>query len=195
MSEILSQNLNIRTTLAIKKRVMEEADKREMKMSEYILFILESFWNKSLKNDDDQELIEVRGELKQYQQDLMEAQAKVTTLTSENDKLEEALKNEPKGIWQEATETSAKLSEEFIQDERERAVRAYKQEHLSEIARNENFQIQLLSNRLKQYETPLLKSLFEITRHNPKVRDLPDVVSVLTQNYYQQFIQNQYHES
>ena len=42
----LSTNINIRTTLDVKKKLMDESDKREMKMSEYVLFILETHWNK-----------------------------------------------------------------------------------------------------------------------------------------------------
>lgn len=185
----LSQNINVRTTFQVKRKVMEESEKKEMKMSEYILYALESFWEDSSAANTsflEQELNDTKAQL-------LEAQATVTTLTAKNKELEEVISEMPKGAWQEANETSKMLTEEFVRDECERAVREYQRQQLGEMTKNENLHIQNLASRLKLYETPLLKSLYEIVKHNPAVKDLPDVVSILTQNYYQQFI-NQVHE-
>lgn len=46
--------------------------------------------------------------------------------------------------------------------------------------------INALNNRLAQYETPLLKSLFQSTKANPNnsyIGDLPDLVNALVQSY------------
>jgi hypothetical protein len=44
--EKLTQNINIRTNLNIKKRLMDEASSLDMNMSEYVLLILQSHWDK-----------------------------------------------------------------------------------------------------------------------------------------------------
>lgn len=54
---------------------------------------------------------------------------------------------------------------------------------------NENQQIKILAGRLQLYETPLLKGIFStLSQSNRNIKDLPDIVSVLTQHYYQEVI-------
>ena len=48
------------------------------------------------------------------------------------------------------------------------------------------FKINALNNRLAQYETPLLKSLFQNAKANPNnshIRDLPDLANVIIQSF------------
>jgi chromosome segregation ATPase len=48
------------------------------------------------------------------------------------------------------------------------------------------YKINALSNRVAQYETPLLKSLFQQAKANPSnshIGDLPDLVNALVQSY------------
>lgn len=62
-NQILSANINVRTTLAIKKKLMDESDRRDMKMSEYVLFILETHWNKlNIPPQEDNETPQLREE-------------------------------------------------------------------------------------------------------------------------------------
>lgn len=48
------------------------------------------------------------------------------------------------------------------------------------------FKINILNNRLAQYETPLLKSIFQSAKANPSnshIKDLPDLVNVLVKSF------------
>lgn len=48
------------------------------------------------------------------------------------------------------------------------------------------YKINALNNRLAQYETPLLKTLFQNAKANPNnghIRDLPDLVNIIVQSF------------
>ena len=48
------------------------------------------------------------------------------------------------------------------------------------------YKINALNNRVAQYETPLLKSIFQQAKANPKnshIGDLPDLVNVIVQSF------------
>jgi regulator of replication initiation timing len=189
-NQILSANINVRTTLEVKKKLMDEADRRDMKMSEYVLFILETHWNKlDAPIEENQELLQLHQELAEMRKKLQETQSKVIELKTENDQLLERLHEEPKTIWQEATETTNKLSEEHIQRQIDIALSGYQQQLREQLIVNENQQIKVLAGRLQLYETPLLKAIFNtLSQGNRNIKDLPDIVAVLTQHYYQEVI-------
>ena len=191
MSNInLSANINVRTTLDVKKKLMDEADKREMTMSEYVLFILETNWNKLNESpEQNNEILQLREELTEINKALHEAQIQVIELTDKNSQLVESLSGEPKTLWQEAADTTNKLSEEHIQRQIDIALNGYQQQVREQLITNENQQIKILAGRLQLYETPLLKGIFNtLSQNNQTIKDLPDIVSVLTQHYYQEVI-------
>ena len=196
MSNInLSANINVRMTLDVKKKLMDEADRREMNMSEYVIFILETTWNKlNESSEPNNEILQLREDLAKINKALHEAQIQVIELTDKNSQLDESLSGEPKTLWQEATETTNKLSKEHIQRQIDIALNGYKQQLSEQLITNENQQIRILAGRLQLYETPLLKGIFNTLSHNNQnIKDLPDIVSVLTQHYYQEVIvPNQY---
>ena len=196
MSNInLSANINVRMTLDVKKKLMDEADRREMNMSEYVIFILETTWNKlNESSEPNNEILHLREDLAKLNKALNEAEIQVIELTDKNSQLDESLSGEPKTLWQEATETTNKLSKEHIQRQIDIALNGYKQQLSEQLITNENQQIRILAGRLQLYETPLLKGIFNTLSHNNQnIKDLPDIVSVLTQHYYQEVIvPNQY---
>jgi len=196
MSNInLSANINVRMTLDVKKKLMDEADRREMNMSEYVIFILETTWNKlNESSEPNNEILQLREDLTKLNKALNEAQIQVIELTDKNYQLDESLSGEPKTLWQEATETTNKLGKEHIQRQIDIALNGYKQQLSEQSITNENQQIRILAGRLQLYETPLLKGIFNTLSHNNQnIKDLPDIVSVLTQHYYQEVIvPNQY---
>jgi hypothetical protein len=190
-NQILSANINVRTTLEVKKKLMDEADKRDMKMSEYVLFILETHWNKLdvPPPQDNGETIQLREELTEVKKKLSEAQAVAVELTNQNNQLLERLHQQPKTVWQEAAETTHKLSEEHIQQQVAIAISKYEQQMNEQLILNENLQIKNLVARIQLYETPLLKTIFQIiSKSNYNIKDLPDIVAILTQSYYQEVI-------
>ena len=186
----LNTNINVRTTLDVKKKLMDESDRREMKMSEYVLFILESHWNKlDAPIEENNEMLQLHQELAEVRKNLQETQGKVVELKSENTQLTERLSDVPKTVWQEAAETTKKLSEENIQHQVNVALSSYQQQMTEQLAVNENQQIKILAGRLQLYETPLLKGIFStLSQSNRNIKDLPDIVAVLTQHYYQEVI-------
>jgi regulator of replication initiation timing len=191
MSNInLSANINVRTTLDIKKKLMDESDKREMTMSEYVLFILETHWSKvNAPQEENNEILRLYEELAEVRKTLLETQSKVVELRGENSQLIERLSEEPKTVWQEAVEATDKLSEDNIQKRIDIALNLYRQQLREEIVINENQQINSLLYRIQLYETPLLQGIFRtLSAKNLNIRDMPDVVAVLTQHYYQEII-------
>lgn len=186
----LTTNINVRTTLNVKKKLMDESERREMNMSEYVLFILECHWNKvETPQEENGEIQQLHEELTEVRKNLQETQGKMIELMSDNAALTEQLKETPKSIWKEASETTAKLSEEHIQKQVNVALSGYQQQMREQLVINENQKIQLLNERIKQYETPLLKNIFKvIASSNNSIKDLPDIVFVLTQHYYQQVV-------
>ena len=192
----LSANINVRTTLDVKKKLMDESDKREMTMSEYVLFILESNWNKlEAPPEENNEVLQLHQELAEVRRTLHETQLKVIELKDENTQLTERLREEPKTLWQEATETTHKLSEQHIQQQIDIALNGYQQKVREQSVLNESQQVKNLADRLQLYETPLLKGIFAmLSQNNRSIRDLPDIVSVLTQHYYQEVILPNQHQ-
>ena len=186
----LSANINVRTTIDVKKRLMDESDKREMTMSEYVLFILESHWNKlDIPREEYNEVLQLHQELGEVRKNLYETQQKVIEFKEINTQLTERLSEEPKTIWQEAAETTNKLSEQHIQRQVEIALNGYQQKLNEQLVINENQQVKNLADRIQLYETPLLKGIFStLSQNNRYIRDLPDIVAVLTQHYYQEVI-------
>ena len=191
----LNTNINVRTTLDVKKKLMDESDRREMKMSEYVLFILESHWNKlDAPIEENHEIQQLHQELTEVRKTLQETQKKVIEFRDENAQLTERLSGQPKTVWQEATETTNKLSEEHIQHRINVALNGYQQQMREKSLVNENQEIKILLERLQLYETPLLKGIYNtLIKSNRHIKDLPDIVAVLTQHYYQEVIvPNQY---
>jgi hypothetical protein len=169
---------------------MDESDKREMTMSEYVLFILESHWNKlDIQPEENNEILQLHQELAGVRKTLYETQQKVIEFKEINVQLTERISEEPKTIWQEAAETTNKLSEQHIQRQVEIALNGYQQKLNEQLVINENQQIKNLADRIQLYETPLLKGIFNtLSPNNRSIRDLPDIVAVLTQHYYQEVI-------
>ena len=185
--EKLTQNINIRTNLNIKKRLMDEASSLDMNMSEYVLLILQSHWDKK-----DQSLATTHQESTlSSQHQLSESELIISQLIAEKSELQEKLQAQNKSVWQEAMSTAKKLSEERIRREREAAIYEYQRSGGATI---ESATITSLQARLAAYETDLLKQVFNVVRQNPKVSDLPDVVQILTYQYFQQFIKPSIHD-
>lgn len=177
MSE-LTQTINIRTTFEMKKRILENADKKGMNQSEYILFAVESYL-KGISSNNTESILEVDNvQLKQLQEQL-------AATNNQLRQLKEDTAFEKKSILQEAADLAHKMSSERIQQAQAQAVRIYQEKSRSEVD-NTNQQIRILQERLFAYETPLLKEVFNYTSQNPQIRDYPDVVYFLLHCYKQQ---------
>ena len=187
MSE-LSHNINVRLTHLMKKRIMDESHRVEMNMSEYILFSLEDYW--VVKNQP--KALESNAELLRIQAELERAKSEITQLVSEK----ERLGSERNSIWQEATDMANRLSHERIEQEKSLAVQSFRGQFVSRIA-NADQQLQWFNQRLKQYETNLVKDIFQITQQHPHlaqdIKDLPDVVHFLAYQFHQQFLKKEAH--
>lgn len=192
MSE-LSQNINVRTTHEMKKRIMDEAHKRGMTISECILFSLEDYWNLINKGDsrNDKENANLSVLLQKKQDELIEAQMLIEQLTNERHQLNDKFALTTKSVWQGANETAERLSQERIEQERGIAVREFIEENFHKLVNTDHEKIQFYKSRIDLYETEVLKKVFQIVKRNPRIKDLPDVVEVLASQYYQQFLSNQ----
>lgn len=192
MSE-LSQNINVRTTHEMKKRIMDEAHKRGMTISECILFSLEDYWNLINKGDsrNDKENANLSVILQKTQDELIEAQMLIEQLTNERNQLNDKFALTTKSVWQGAKETVEGLSQERIEQERGIAVREFIEENFHKLVNTDHEKIQFYKSRIDLYETEVLKKVFQIVKRNPRIKDLPDVVEVLASQYYQQFLSNQ----
>ncbi len=192
MSE-LSQNINVRTTHEMKKRIMDEAHKRGMTISECILFSLEDYWDiiQNGRKTDDKEYNELVFELENTENELAMANRKIERLTVEKEELLQRYDMKTKSIWQGAKETVEGLSQERIEQERGIAVREFIEENFHKLVNTDHEKIQFYKNRITQYETEVLKRVFQVAKRNPLIKDLPDVVEVLASQYYQQFLSNQ----
>jgi general stress protein 26 len=62
---------------------------------------------------------------------------------------------------------------------------------------NSDQQLQWHNQRIQQYETNLVKDIFQITQRHPHlaqdIRDLPDVVHFLAYQFHQQFLNQPHH--
>lgn len=188
----LSANVNVRTTHEMKKRIMDEAHKRGMTISECILFSLEDYWDiiENGRKTDAKEYNEIVFELENTENELAMANRKLERLTVEKEELLQQHALATKSIWQEANETAERLSKERITQERAIAVREYIEENLSRTVNTDQEKLQWYANRLSLYETETLKKVFQAVRQNTNIKDLPDVVQALVKQYYQQFLSN-----
>lgn len=186
----LSTNVNVRTTHEMKKRIMDEAHKRGMTISECILFSLEDYWNIIEKGNiaNNSQLSTL---LQETQAELNDAKTQIEDLKNEKNELKS--NNGKKSFLREANETAGRLSQERIEQERAIAVREFVEENLDKFANSDQAKLQFYTNRLSQYETDVLKEIFKVVRENTRIKDLPDVVQMLANIYYQQFINKNQH--
>ena len=180
MSE-LTQTINIRTTFEMKKRILENAEKKGMNQSEYILFAVESYL-KGVNSHDSESVLEVDNS------QLTKLQEQLAATNNQLRQLQEDITFEKKSILQEASDLARKMSSERIQQAQAQAVRMYQEKSRNEVD-NTNQQIRILQERIFAYESPLLKEVFSFTSQNPQIRDYPDVVYFLLHCYKQQIQQ------
>lgn len=183
----LSTNVNVRTTHEMKKRIMDEAHKRGMTISECILFSLEDYWNIIEKGNiaNNSQLSTL---LQETQAELNAAKTQIEDLKNEKNELKSKFSNGKKSFLREANETAGRLSQERIEQVQAIAVREFIEENLDKFANSDQAKLQFYTNRLSQYETDVLKEIFKVVRENTRIKDLPDVVQMLANIYYQQFI-------
>jgi chromosome segregation ATPase len=191
MSE-LSHNINVRLTHLMKKRIMDESHRVGMNMSEYILFSMEDYW--VVKNQP--KAAESTAELLRIQAELERAKSEISQLVSEKTILTERLSSQKNSILQEATDMANRLSHERIEQEKQSAVQLFRGQFESRLS-NADQQLQWHNQRIQQYETNLVKDIFQITQQHPhlaqNIRDLPDVVHFLAYQFHQQFLNQQHH--
>jgi hypothetical protein len=180
MSE-LTQTINIRTTFEMKRRILDNAAKKGMNQSEYILFAVESYL-KGISNHISESNLEVDNS------QLTQLQEQLAATNNQLRQLKEDVTLEKKSILQEATDLAHKMSSERIQQAQVQAVRVYQEKRINEVD-STNQQIRILQERIFAYETPLLKEVFNYTSQNPQIRDYPDVVYFLLHCYKQQIQQ------
>jgi hypothetical protein len=186
MKNELSQNINIRMNLQTKKKIMEEAHHHEMNMSEYILFLLEDYWESNHENELKAESQQLKELVSVSQAEINEANAEINRLKTLLTTTHDNFNVEKNGIWDEAKATAQKLAKRHVEQERIIAVREFKENHLNKLVSNDREVVKQLRNRLVSYETNQLRELFEAVRHNETVRDLPDVVNALVGQYFKQ---------
>ena len=174
----LSQVINFRTTFNMKRRILENAEKKGMNQSEYILFAIESYLNSSTLTNVPNEDKDQSSELSALKEELAKANLHIQELQTH-------IAKEKKSVWQEATDFANKVAEERIKQAQIQAVRQF-QETVKYKIEDSNTQLQLLQERLYAYETPLLKTVFQLVSKNPQVKDYPDVVYFLVHCYYNQ---------
>lgn len=110
----LSTNVNVRTTHEMKKRIMDEAHKRGMTISECILFSLEDYWNIIEKGNiaNNSQLSTL---LQETQAELNAAKTQIEDLKNEKNELKSKFSNGKKSFLREANETAGRLSQERIE--------------------------------------------------------------------------------
>ena len=194
MSE-LSQNINIRTTHEMKKKIMDESHRVTMNMSEYILFSIEDYWilkdSGITSQTNNAEQLKFSELLSIAQTELLMAKNEISQLLTEKNSLTETLHSQKNSIWQEANETALRLSSEHIEQEKMLAVQQFREQSLNQIAQSDQ-QVQWYVNRLQQYENDMVKNIFNLTRQHPtlsqEIQDLPNVVHYLAYQFHQQFL-------
>lgn len=184
MSE-LTQTINLRTTFEMKKWILDNAEKKGMNQSEYILFAVESY----LKGVSNPIMSEPNIEVDNNQINILQGQLDIANQKLKT--LEETMALEKKSIWQEATDLANRVVSEKIQQAQSQAVREYQEKYRDEVDFT-NQQIKMLQDRLFAYETPLLKQVFQFAAHNHQIRDYPDVVYFLVHCYSKQINHTQY---
>ena len=191
----LSQNINIRTTHQMKKKIMDESHRVTMNMSEYILFSMEDYWgmrnNGTTSQSNNEEQQRLSALLSNTQSELLKAKNEISQLLSDKNSLAETLHSQKNSIWQEANETALRLSHQNIEQEKALAVQQFREQSLNQIAQSDQ-QVQWYANRLQQYENDMVKSIFNLTRQHPtlsqEIQDLPNVVHYLAYQFHQQFL-------
>ena len=191
----LSQNINIRTTHQMKKKIMDESHRVTMNMSEYILFSMEDYWgmrnNGTTSQSNNEEQQRLSALLSNTQSELLKAKNEISQLLSDKNSLTETLQSQKNSIWQEANETALRLSHQNIEQEKALAVQQFREQSLNQIAQSDQ-QVQWYANRLQQYENDMVKSIFNLTRQHPtlsqEIQDLPNVVHYLAYQFHQQFL-------
>ena len=194
MSE-LSQNINIRTTHEMKKKIMDESHRVTMNMSEYILFSIEDYWilkdSGITSQTNNAEQLKFSELLSIAQTELLMAKNEISQLLTDKNSLTETLHSQKNSIWQEANETALRLSREHIEQEKMLAVQQFREQSLNQIAQSDQ-QVQWYANRLQQYENDMVKNIFNLTRQHPthsqEIQDLPNVVHYLAYQFHQQFL-------
>lgn len=126
--------------------------------------------------------------LQETQAELNDAKTLIEDLKNEKNELKSKFSDGKKSFLREANETAKRLSRERIEQERAIAVREFIEENLDKFANSDQAKLQFYTNRLSQYETEVLKEIFKVVRENTRIKDLPDVVQMLANIYYQQFI-------
>lgn len=190
----LSQNINIRTTHEMKKKIMDESHRVSMNMSEYILFSIEDYWglkdNGTTSQSYNEEQLKLSALLSTAQTELLKAKNEISQLLTDKNSLTETLHSQKNSIWQEANETALRLSRENIEQEKTLAVQQFREQSLNQIAQSDQ-QVQWYANRLQQYENDMVKNIFNLTRQHPtlsqEIQDLPNVVHYLAYQFHQQF--------
>ena len=191
----LSQNINIRTTHQMKKKIMDESHRVTMNMSEYILFSMEDYWgmkdNGTTSQSNNEEQQRLSALLSTTQTELLRAKNEISQLLTDKNSLTETLHAQKNSIWQEANETALRLSHQNIEQEKALAVQQFREQSLNQIAQSDQ-QVQWYANRLQQYENDMVKSIFNLTRQHPtlsqEIQDLPNVVHYLAYQFHQQFL-------
>lgn len=194
MSE-LSQNINIRTTHEMKKKIMDESHRVTMNMSEYILFSIEDYWilkdSGTTSQTNNAEQLKFSELLSTAQTELLKAKNEISQLLTDKNSLTETLQSQKNSIWQEANETALRLSREHIEQEKMLAVQQFREQSLNQIAQSDQ-EVQWYANRLQQYENDMVKNIFNLTRQHPtlsqEIQDLPNVVHYLAYQFHQQFL-------
>lgn len=194
----LSQNINIRTTHEMKKKIMDESHRVTMNMSEYILFSIEDYWilkdSGITSQTNNAEQLKFSELLSTAQTELLKAKNEISQLLTDKNSLTETLQSQKNSIWQEANETALRLSREHIEQEKMLAVQQFREQSLNQIAQSDQ-EVQWYVNRLQQYENDMVKNIFNLTRQHPtlsqEIQDLPNVVHYLAYQFHQQFLNSE----
>jgi hypothetical protein len=205
MSE-LTQNINVRVTHEMKKKIMDESHIREISISSYILFLIQDHWEKSKNapNNSQVEVIEKELEdgeisMSEYKEMYLEAEDEIKRLGIYSDRLIEILAENsieiihPSriGISERIEALNNGTLKELLKIEKDpKSIKAVSQNKEYLIKASER--IRFMEQRLNSYETPVLKNIFRFTQGQaslaPSIKDLPDVVKFLADSYNYQFL-------
>ena len=204
MSE-LTQNINVRMTHDMKKKIMDESYKRGISISAFILFLIQEHWERpyqvqnAIQGEEDIELEEGEISDKEYKEMYLEAEDEIKRLGIFSDRLLEILEENsitvlhPKriGLFEREKAINNGTIQEILKIEKDpKSIKAISKN--KELLAKSSEKIRFLENRLNSYETPVLKKIFHFTRGHastaPYIKDLPDVVQFLSNSYTQQFL-------
>jgi hypothetical protein len=205
MSE-LTQNINVRMTHEMKKKIMDESYKREISISAYILFLIQEHWERpyQVQNEiqgEDNAIELEEGEIsdKEYKEMYLEAEDEIKKLGIYSNRLLEILEENsitiihPKRIRLSEREDAINNGtlEEILRIEKDpKSIKSISQNKEQLVKASEK--IRFIEQRLNSYETPVLKNIFRFTQGQaslaPSIKDLPDVVQYLAYSYNNQFL-------